>query len=225
MIKRFFGPRGFTFMLLFPLMLIMPFVLTSFFYGFPYPYYLTNSELTDYEFVFSTIELPEEATSVGSIHTRAGNLIDNIKIEEERLQTIAEELEKLGEDSPGGTFGETDENDDEEEEIINGCDYLSARLIRFNEDDAELQAGLQEAFVSTVNAEGNLIYYGLVVASKVNVVPINSESLTLSISNFTIDILGDFEITTADLNFEDNSYYVVYMINDNVNEYTDPRCE
>ncbi|MDQ6986010.1 MAG: hypothetical protein Q9M91_03515 [Candidatus Dojkabacteria bacterium] len=228
-IRKLYNPKVLTFLVLIPFLIIKPLALTSFLFGFPIPYFLSNNEYDHFKEVFEDIKLPEDAEEIGNNFYLIGNIIDNNKREEKRIQDAEEARKKKeeAEKAPAGEFKEAKEIDTfkVEEEIYNGCDFLAAKIIQINSEKPieAISNELLTSFSSAVENEIDNDSYKYVYDANLKVYPLNEESIKFKVEDKEIDILKEFDISRSDL--KDNKAYLIYMINDNINRYPDPRCK
>ncbi len=233
--SKIFNPRGLTCFLAMPINLIVPLIITSLIWGIPYPLIVVNKDLEKFESVFERIELPSEVdqqgnvigttTQLSSTYTKVGNLIDNVAKEKLRLEELNKIKTQDPEQIPSGTFSSSNEEPEEKKEIKNTCDMFAGKIIVSKIAQENLSKQLLNNFSLAIEGSIEANYYTYVVSSQLRLIPINAESLKLHIENFDLDILKDFKLKSNDFNFEENSYYLVYMINDNVYDKNDPRCK
>lgn len=212
--KTFYNPRGLSCLLLFPVNLLVPFVITSIVWGYPMPHYLNTIALKKFDSAFATIQLPENVSALSKRYYFTGIIIDNFEREEERRQQLAEQIES-------GQAVELRE-EDEEERVYNGCDYFTGLIIQSTTPQEELSQQLIDAYNIAVEESIDAGKYKYFVGSHLRLVPVNQQSLMMQVEHKQIELTKKFDIKKETI--VDGETYLVYMLYDNFNEYDEPRC-
>ncbi len=141
------------------------------------------------------------------------NNLDEYRSSFELLNLPSESSSILGPEVLIGGFDITPEDEK------HSCDYVAYDIISSNLTLEEVSSFYLEQFQENYGTSINFPYnYELVNGSLIKVFPFNINDAYFSNDGFSFSIEDNF-------NQEDPAYYLVYLINYNVNESQDSRCQ